>query len=598
MTATLPAQADPAETAGERNFRTLISFIWPHRGKVFIGALFGIIGTVANLWFPRITEYVIEALTLGQSVTGYVVAAFAVVIVAIVALGVQLIVLGWAGEGVVYDVRAALVRRILRGRVPDVLERNSGDLVSRATADAPLINLSVSSGFVSFVTALTGVIGAIAFMGSIDGPMLGITLGALLVLALFMSRLMPRVGRERAKAQEAIGELGGGLEGSIKSLRTIKALGAEGVRETTALESAKRARKHNISAMITEVLAYEVGLGGMMLVTAGMLGFGAWRVQNGHLSIAALVAFIMYAMNFMGPLMEIADGLGTIQSGLAAAKRVAEAQEIPWEASGELAEARGGEVVSTAGGSAAEAPIVEFRDVTAAYSPREGDVVTGLNLTVPRTGHVALVGPSGAGKTSVMSLMLRFLAPRVGEVLLDGTSYDDLTFAQVRERFAYVEQEPTVLPGTVRDNLIVAKPKATDEELLAALKAVHLGWEVADLPDGLDSELIGATMTGGTRQKLALGRALLRDPDVLLLDEPTSQISGATEDAIHEVIAAVARTRAVVTIAHRAETVQLADQVVLLDGGQIRATGTHSELLASDALYQELMSHLRLNDGE
>ncbi|QAY69473.1 ABC transporter ATP-binding protein [Xylanimonas protaetiae] len=576
----------------ERTWRTFLSFMRPYRAMISVGAVLGVIATVANLWFPRLTEYVIDALATGRSTTGYLVAAGIVTLVGLAGLLGQFIVLGRTGETVVFDVRAALVKRILRGSVPEVLSRSSGDLVSRATADAPLLQLAVSTGFVSFVTAIAGVIGTIVFMGVIDGVMLGITLAAVAVLAVFMGLLMPRAGRERALAQDAVGALGGELDGTIKALRTIKSLGAEDSRGQAALDSAHKARKHGIAAMVTETLAFEIGLGGMAIVTVVMLGFGAWRVSEGHLSIAALVAFIMYAMNFTMPLMEVASGFQTIQQGLAASKRIAEAEEIPFEESDDAAPA-----TSSTAPARGDVPILELRGVTAAYNPRDGDVVTGLDLTIPRTGHVALVGPSGAGKTSTMSLLLRFLAPRAGQILLDGVSYDDLTFAQVRERFAYVEQEPTVLPGTVRDNLVAAKPDATDAELHDVLAAVHLDSDVASLPDGLDTTLIGATMTGGGRQRLALARALLRNPDVLLLDEPTSQIAGSTEDAIHEAIAATAAHRAVVTIAHREETVRHADTIVVMEAGRVRATGTHAELLATDALYQELMSNLRINDG-
>lgn len=583
-------QASPART-----MRTFLSFMRPYRAMISVGAVLGVIATVANLWFPRLTEYVIDALATGRSTTGYLVTAGIVTLIGLAGLLGQFIVLGRTGETVVFDVRAALVKRILRGSVPAVLSRSSGDLVSRATADAPMLQLAVSTGFVSFITAIAGVIGTIVFMGVIDGVMLGITLAAVAVLAVFMGLLMPRAGRERALAQDAVGALGGELDGTIKALRTIKSLGAEDSRGEVALDSARKARKHGISAMITETLAFEVGLGGMSIVTVFMLGFGAWRVSEGHLSIAALVAFVMYAMNFTMPLMEVASGFQTIQQGLAASKRIAEAEEIPFE---ESDDAPPSSSTTATSGTTGDVPILEFRGVTAAYNPREGDVVTDLDLAIPRTGHVALVGPSGAGKTSAMSLMLRFLAPREGQILLDGVAYDDLTFAQVRERFAYVEQEPTVLPGTVRDNLVAAKPDATDAELHDVLAAVHLDSDIAGLPDGLDTRLIGATMTGGGRQRLALARALLRNPDVLLLDEPTSQIAGSTEDAIHEAIAATAATRAVVTIAHREETVRTADTIVVMERGRVRATGTHAELLVTDALYQELMSNLRINDGE
>jgi ATP-binding cassette subfamily B protein len=224
-------------------------------------------------------------------------------------------------------------------------------------------------------------------------------------------------------------------------------------------------------------------------------------------------------------------------------------------------------------------------------------VLRGLTLRIPATGHVALVGPAGAGKSSTLSLMLRFLRPRAGTIRLGGVPYDQLTFAQVRERFAYVEQDPAVLPGTVRDNLAVARPGADDDELYEALAVVDMADDVRELPAGLDTVLVAGTMTGGARQRLALARALLRRADVLLLDEVTSQVSNATEKAIHAAITAASRHCAVVTIAHRIDTLKDADVVVVMDEGIVRATGTHAELSATDPVYQELTGSLRINDG-
>ena len=595
LTMATPSTTETTSSA-ERNFRTLLSFLRPYRATIVFGAFMGIVATVANLWTPRIIEYVIEALTLGESTAGYIALFGGVTVISIVAMFAQFAILGRAGEVVVFDVRSALVARLLKGRVSDVLSRSAGDLVSRATADAPMLQFAVSSGFVAFVTALTGVVGSIIFMGVIDGLMLGITLGAVVLIAVLMALFQPKVGRERASAQAAVGAMGGDLDQSIRSLRTIKVLGAEGQRSQVVLDHAHKARRHGVSAMLTETGSVITGIGGMSLVTVFALGFGAWRVTEGHLSIAALVAFVMYAMNFAGPLMEVADGLGTITTGIAASKRIAEAQEIELEEDTASASTSATPSSNTVTTVAADVPIVELRNVSASYDPGD-DIVAGLDLRIPRTGHVVLVGPSGAGKTSIMSLMLRFLSPHTGQVLLDGVPYEDLSYAQVRSRFAYVEQEPTVLPGTVRDNLVIAKPDATDAQLFEALRTVHLDEDVAELPDGLDTHLVAATMSSGGRQRLALARALLRDPDVLLLDEPTSQISGPTEEAIHQAIDVAATQRAVVTIAHREETVRNASTIVVVDQGSVRAVGTHDELFVTDTLYSELMSNLRINDG-
>jgi ATP-binding cassette subfamily B protein len=316
------------ESSG-RTFRTLISFLTPHKWSILAGAILGIIATVGNLWTPRIMEYVIEALALGRSTTGYIVAFAIITVLSILALFGQFSILGRAGEVVVYDVREAITARIFRGRTSQVLTHSAGDLVSRVTADAPMLRLAVSSGLVAFVTAITGVVGSIIFMGVIDGLMLGITLSAVVVFTVLMVLLQPKIARERTAMQEAIGKLGGTLSDAFSGITNGSKVDRS--LEQVALRRAAQARRHGVCAMLTENASFVISMGGMTLLSVFLLGFGAWRVSTGSLSIAALVAFFMYAMNFMGPLMEIADGMTTISTGLAASKRIAEAQEIEME---------------------------------------------------------------------------------------------------------------------------------------------------------------------------------------------------------------------------------------------------------------------------
>lgn len=233
--------------------------------------------------------------------------------------------------------------------------------------------------------------------------------------------------------------------------------------------------------------------------------------------------------------------------------------------------------------------MLELRGLTAAYGPDTEPAVRGVGLVIPRRGHTAIVGPSGAGKTTLFSLVLCFLEPTGGELLLDGRPYRDLTHDEIRSRLAYVEQDTPIVPGTIRDNLLLARPDATDAEL----REVRLAEKVDALEEGLDTPLSGAAVSGGERQRIALARALLRTPDVLFLDEETAQLDGLTEAAVQECVRARAASGAVVTIAHRLSTVIDADTIVVMEAGRVRARGGHGELLATDALYRELVEARR-----
>ena len=210
---------------------------------------------------------------------------------------------------------------------------------------------------------------------------------------------------------------------------------------------------------------------------------------------------------------------------------------------------------------------------------------------MPRRGHVAIVGPSGAGKTSLFSLILRFLEPQSGRLELDGRPYATWSHAEVRDRLAYVEQETPVVPGTILDNVPLGRPEATREEVEAVMAQVRL--EHLDL----DESLSGTNVSGGERQRIAVARAMLRAPDVLLLDEATAQVDALTESAIGTAIQAHARRGAVLTIAHRLSTVIDADTIVVLEDGRVRAQGTHTELLNTDELYRSFVEALRIDQS-
>ncbi len=241
-----------------------------------------------------------------------------------------------------------------------------------------------------------------------------------------------------------------------------------------------------------------------------------------------------------------------------------------------------------------EVPVLELRNVTAAYGPGAGPAVREIDLAVPRRGHTAIVGPSGAGKTTLFSLVLRFLEPTHGEVLLDGRPYRELSHDEIRARLAYVEQDTPIVPGTIRDNLLLARPDATEDELRRVLRDVRLSEKVDALEEGLDTPLSATAVSGGERQRIALARALLHTPEVLLLDEATAQLDGLTEAAVHDCVRERAGRGAVITIAHRLSTVIDADTIVVMEGGRVRDRGRHDELLARDALYRELVEALRI----
>lgn len=572
-------------------FRLLLTLVRPHRRTLGLGLLLGLAATGLGLATPMVTKWVLDTLGTGQSLARPVVWLLGLFVVGAVIGYVQAVVMGALAERIVLDARESLVRRYLRATVQAVTGRPTGELVTRVTSDTVLLREATSSSLVGLVNGVVALVGTLVLMGVLDRVLLGTTVAALVVVGVVMALLLPGIGAAEKASQEALGTLGGTLEGSLRAVRTVKSSRAEARQGAAVLAAARDARDHAVRAVRTSALAWTVSGGGIQLAIIVVLGFGAWRVGQGELAVSSLVAFLLYAFNIVGPISELTQSLTQLQSGVAAAARIGEVATMDVEP-----DAPAAPHPDDAAHPDDAVPVVELRDVTARYGPGLPLAVQGLSLAIPRRGHTALVGPSGAGKTTVFSLLLRFLEPTDGGLLLDGRPYDTWSHADVRSRFAYVEQETPVVPGTIRDNLLFSNPDATEEDLARALAAVRLDGAFDALPDGLDTRLSETSVSGGQRQRIALARALVCRPQVMLLDEATAQVDGLTEGAVHDAIRALAATGAVVTVAHRLSTVVDADTIVVLEHGRVRARGTHAELLAGDDLYRELVAALRIAD--
>ncbi len=622
--ATEPAQTPPTEPKGPLlpRLKILWTFVTPHRRTLAVGLALGLGTTAASLATPMVTKAVLDTLGTGASLVPAVSLLVGLLVVGLVLGMWQWILLGALAERVVLDARTSMVRRFFRAKVGALGSRPTGELVTRVTSDTVLLREAASSSIVSLVNGVVSLVGTVVLMAVLDMVLLGTTLAAIVVIGILVGLLMPRIAKAQEQAQESLGRLGGVLEGGLRALRTIKASRAEERQIDRVVADAQDSARHNLKAVRTGAVAWTIAGGGIQLAIIVILALGAWRVDQGLLAVSSLVAFLLYAFQIVDPVTTLTQNVTELQAGIAAAGRIREVEAIEIEeperavAPGVDAPGRGadgsrapssGVGTSLPDGAAhparaarpvdaqGEPPVLAFQDVTARYLPGGEPVVRDLTFEVPRRGQVAIVGPSGAGKTTTFSLLLRFLQPESGTLLLDGRPYADYTFDEVRSRIAYVEQETPVVPGTIRENLQLSDPDASEDAMWDALAKVRLDAKVRSLADGLDTSLVGTTVSGGERQRVALARAVLHAPEVLLLDEATAQVDGLTEAAVHAVIEDLSRDRAVVTIAHRLSTVIDADQILVMEDGRVRARGTHAELLAADELYRDLVAALRIS---
>ncbi|MGW4502523.1 ABC transporter ATP-binding protein [Micromonospora sp. NPDC004336] len=572
--------------------RTLASFLTPHKRTMLLGLGLGLAANAAGLATPMVTKWVLDTLGTGGSMARPIGVLLALVVVGAAISLWQWRLLGTLAEHIVLDARASIVRHYFRARVGDLQRRPTGELVTRATSDTQLLR-EASGSIVGLVNAGIALVGTLVLMGVLDLFLLGCTIVAVLVVAAVMGALMPRIATAQAAAQESMGRLGGALEGALRAIRTVKASRAEARSAERIVADARQAAAHSVRAARVTASVWTIAWTGIQLAVIAILGIGAWRAQRDLLEISSLIAFLLYTFQLMGPITELTQNTTALQAGIAAAGRIREVETIATEPAGPLPGPAERPRTPGAQRPVADAVLV-FRGVTARYGPDAPEAVRDIDLVVPRRGHTAIVGPSGAGKTTLFSLVLRFLEPERGHLLLDGRPYAELGHDEVRARLAYVEQETPVVPGTIRDNLRFTHPDATEEEIRAVLRAVRLDDKIDSLPDGLDTSLSSTEVSGGQRQRIALARAMLRTPDVLLLDEATAQVDGLTEAALQECVRQRAAAGAVVTIAHRLSTVLDADRIVVMEHGRIRAQGTHAELLAGDDLYRRLVAALRI----
>jgi len=570
--------------------RTLASFLTPHTPTLLVGLVLGLLANAAYLATPMVTKWVLDSLGGSSSLTAPIGILVALVVVGAGISLRQWILLGTLAERVILDARTSIIRRYLAAKIGELLGRPSGELVTRVTSDTGLLH-AASSSVVGIVNSSLAMVATLVLMGVLDVVLLACTLASVLVVGAVMGLLMPSIAKAQEAAQESVGRLGGTLDGALRAIRTVKASRAESRQSERIIADARDAAAHGVRAARRTATVWTIAWTGIQLSIIIILGIGAWRAERGLVEISSLIAFLLYAFQLMGPITELTQNATALQAGVAAAARIRQLEAIqtePREA------AVPGPRPGHAGSRTVGAPVLAFRGVTARYAPGAAPAVRDVDLDIPTFGHTAIVGPSGAGKTTLFSLILRFLEAESGELLLDGRPYRTYRHGEVRARLAYVEQETPIVPGTIRDNLLFTHPDATEAELRAVLAAVRLDRKVDSLDEGLDTPLSSDVVSGGERQRIALARAILRTPDVLLLDEATAQLDGLTEAALHDCIRERAATGAVVTIAHRLSTVLDADNIVVMEAGRIRAQGTHVELLATDELYRRLVAALRI----
>ncbi|MGG7575742.1 ABC transporter ATP-binding protein [Streptomyces sirii] len=588
--------------------RALAGHLRRQRGRMAVGVALGLLGSVMGLAQPLAAKRVMDEMSRGQPGAGAVLVLSLLVVAGAILVGLGHYVLQWSAESMVYAARRRLTERLLRLRVAVVEGTEPGDLIARVTSDTAVLRQSVPQALSAAVTGTLVTAATVVMMGLLDAVLLCVTLAVIAVVGVIVAVVAPRIGRATRHTQESVGRIGAALERVFGAFRTVKASGAEW-REAAALDrAAADARRTGVRAAAWEAVSATASAVVVQVSFLVVLGVGGARVTSGAISVSTLVAFLLYLFALAPRIGQLAEGVGQLQVGAAAAVRIDHVERLEVEKLAvEHVDGPGAECVREGLREFAPAPAaaavtapesgepplgVAFHQVSFAYRPGLPRVHHEVTFSVPARGLTAFVGPSGAGKTTVFSLIERFYEPDSGRVLLDGEDVRRWPLPRLRASIGYVEQDVPVLAGTLRDNLTLGTVEPGEEELARVLRMARVDVLADRLPHGLDTDVghRGSRLSGGERQRVAIARALLRRPGLLLLDEVTSQLDATNEAALRDTITETALDTTVLVVAHRLSTVTSADRIVVMEAGRVRAVGTHAQLMTCDALYRELAS--------
>ncbi|CAM3679113.1 ABC transporter transmembrane domain-containing protein [Parendozoicomonas haliclonae] len=487
----------------------------------------------------------------------------------------------WLGERVVADIRSQLYQHLIT-LPPSFFEENlSGEIQSRITTDTTLLQ-SVIGSSVSF--ALRNVL---IFVGGLVLMLVSNLKLSLIVLftvpvvifpLLFFGRKVRKLSRD---SQDKVADVGAWAGESLLHIRIVQAFNGEPhvtERFNGSVESAFQVALRRIrqrAVLIALVMLLVLGAVG------GMLYIGGTDVLAGRLSGGDLAAFLFYAIVVAGSLAAVTEVYGELQRAAGAADRLRELMAVDPEIQSPSQPHSVNEVQGR----------LSLQNIDFRYPSRpESLALSGLDLDIKAGERIALVGPSGAGKSTLFDLLLRFRDPEQGLITLDGAPLKDLALDELRSQFALVPQQPVLFSASIRENLRYGAPDATDEEIEQAAIAAHADEFIRQMPEGYDSLLgeQGVKISGGQRQRLAIARAILRDPKILLLDEATSALDAESEYKVQQALDQLMEGRTTLVIAHRLATIAHVDRIVVMDQGKVVASGTHDQLLSQSPLYRRL----------
>ena len=583
-----PYEDEARRRPKSRNLRPLLRltpFVRPYRRQMVLALLALLTAAAATLALPLAVRRIIDhGFTAADAplIDKYFLAMLAVVAVLALGSALRFYFVIWIGERVVADIRDRIFSHLLDLSPAFFEVQRTGEVVSRLTADTTQIKAAFSSTASIALRNIVMLAGAVAMMVATSPRLAGLSLLALPLIVLPLVIYGRKVRNLSRLAQDTLASSAAFAQERLQAVTTVQA----NVQEDAARSSFSEATSSAFAAAAQRTVARAVLTSLIIGVVAGavvlLLWYGASAVIAGNMTAGTLSQFLIYAILAASSMGQLSEVWGEVQLAAGAAERISELldeqpdiaappspEPLPHPSQGRLA----------------------LEGVSFSYPTRpDSPALSGISFSVRAGETVAIVGPSGAGKTTVFALVQRFFDPQTGRVIVDGTDVRKAIPAEVRQRIAVVPQETVIFSGSVLDNIRFGKPEASQTEVMEAARAARVDEFAERLPQGYDTQVgeRGITLSGGQRQRIAIARAILRDAPILLLDEATSALDSESEAFIQQAIEKLTANRTTLVIAHRLATVRNADRILVLDGGELVAEGTHADLMVSSPLYARL----------
>ena len=577
----LGSKDERGRISGRVLFR-LLRFVQPHWPRMLVATLLMFASSGAGLLAPYLTKVAIDQNIASGDTHGLLITSLELagaLSVIYLASAAQTYILSWVGHRVLTTLRDQLFRQLQRLSIPYHDKHIVGVTISRVINDVEVINELLSQGLISMVSDGILLVGTIVVMVAMEPRLALLAFSVLPLMALITAWFSRRARVAYRETRERIGNVVGDLAENISGMRVIQAF----AQEETTQERFEEVNRANRDAYISAISLSFVFLPAADVLSMMAMGIVLWvggtMIAQGVLTIGVVVAFLSYVGRFFEPIQDLSRIYTTLQAATAGGERILEMLDT------QPAVQDGPDAVDLPqiGGR------VELRDVSFSYDLEKG-VLHHVDLVIEPGETVALVGPTGAGKTSIANLVARFYEVTEGAVLIDGIDVRDVTAGSLHRQMGLVPQDPFLFAGSVADNIRFGRPDAGEEEMVAAAKLANADGFIRNLPEGYETCILegGVNLSVGQRQLICIARAVLVDPRILILDEATSSVDTVTEALIQEALERLLQGRTAIVIAHRLSTVRNADRLYVVDGGQIVEQGDHESLLAQGGLYRDL----------